>query len=162
MRSNAWDTELSVSGSIEWADETLTTDLNQAQVDLAGDCDMDCQKRGSALTVVAILLRSAFGIVALNALFMFIGAWRYRARVCSVYCTFVTCLCQLILQIVAATMMFSKYNNVCMRSLTPTFEGMRWTMNDDFQMTFNLWVAGLILMLPFVCCGMCSAYVASA
>ena len=122
---------------------------------------MDCQKRGSAMTVVAILMRTAYGIIALNALFMFIGAWRYRARVCSIYCTFVSCLCQLILQIVAATMMFTKYNNVCMRSMTNTFVGFRWTMNDDFQMTFNLWVAGLILMLPFVCCGMCSAYVAS-
>lgn len=161
FRNNAWDVDVKVDGRIDWADGQLTEDLVNAKIELAEDCDMDCQKRGSAMTVVAILMRTAYGIIALNALFMFIGAWRYRARVCSIYCTFVSCLCQFILQIVAATMMFTKYNNVCMRSMTNTFVGFRWTMNDDFQMTFNLWVAGLILMLPFVCCGMCSAYVAS-
>lgn len=161
FRKDAWDVDVTVTGRLDWADGSLSEDLQDAKIDLAGDCDMDCQKRGSAMTVVAILMRTAYGIIALNALFMFIGAWRYRARVCSIYCTFVSCLCQFILQIVAATMMFTKYNNVCMRSMTNTFVGFRWTMNDDFQMTFNLWVAGLILMLPFVCCGMCSAYVAS-
>ena len=55
-------------------------------------------------------------------------------------------------------MLFSKYNNVCGRSLTNTFSGFRWTMNDDITMTFNLWVMSLVLMLPFVCCGLCSAY----
>ena len=123
---------------------------------------MDCQKRGSQLTVVAMLMSAAYGIIGLNALFMFIGAWRYRWRVCSVYCTMCACCTQLILSIVAATMLFSKYNNVCMRSLTTTFDNFRWTMNDDFTMTFNLWVASWILMLPFVCCGMCSAFVSTS
>ena len=121
FRNNAWDVDVKVDGRIDWADGQLTEDLVNAQIELAEDCDMDCQKRGSAMTVVAILMRTAYGIIALNALFMFIGAWRYRARVCSIYCTFVSCLCQFILQIVAATMMFTKYNNVCMRSMTNTF-----------------------------------------
>jgi len=137
----------------------MTTDLLEAFNDLANDCDMDCQKRGSQLTIIAMILGTSFEIVALNSLFMFIGAWRYRARVCSVYCTLATCLIQFILTIVAGTMMFTKYNNVCARSLTNTFDNFRWTMNDDFTMTFNLWVAGIILMLPFVCCGLCSAVV---
>jgi len=119
---------------------------------------MDCQKRGSQLTLVAQLMSAAFGVIALNALFMFIGAWRYRWRVCSLYCTFCACMTQLILSIVSAVFLFSKYNAVCSLSLTNTFTGFRWTMNDDFTMTFNLWVASLILMLPFVCCGMCNAY----
>ena len=161
FRPGAWDTEISVTGQINWSNKELTTDLKQAQIDLTDDCDMDCQKRGSALSVVAILMSTSYGIIALNALFMFIGAWRYRWRVCSVYCTMVACVLQLILLTVSATMLFSKYNNVCMRSLTNTFEGFRWTMNDDFQMTFNLWVASFILMFPFVCCGMCSAFVAT-
>ena len=159
FRSNAWDVELSVSGSNNWNQKDLTTDLMKAVRDLEEDCDMDCQKFGSGLSVIAQLMGGAYGIIGLNALFMFIGAWRYRWRVCSVYCTLVACLCQLILSIVSATMLFTKYNNVCGRSLTNTFEGFRWTMNDDIMMTFNLWVASLILMLPFVCCGMCSAYV---
>ena len=102
---------------------------------------------------------TSFGIVALNSLFMFIGAWRHRWRVCSVYCTLVTCLIQVILYIVVATMMFTRYNGVCARSLTNTFDGFRWTMHDDFAMTFNLWIAGCVLMIPFVCCGLCSAVV---
>lgn len=158
LRSNAWDVDLTVTGNINWANKDLTTDLGKALTELADDCDMDCQKRGSQLTTIGILMGTAFGIIALNALFMFIGAWRYRWRVCSVYCTLVACMLQLILTIVSATMMFTKYNNVCGRSLANTFDGFRWTMNDDFMMTFNLWVGSLILMLPFVCCGMCSAY----
>lgn len=63
---------------------------------------------------------TAFGVIGLNAVFMFIGAWRYRWRVCSVYFTMVACLVQLVLSIVSATMLFTKYNAVCGRSLTPT------------------------------------------
>mmetsp|Transcript_835 Transcript_835/g.1288 ORF Transcript_835/g.1288 Transcript_835/m.1288 type:complete len:115 (+) Transcript_835:1102-1446(+) len=113
------------------------------------------------MTLVATLMSTMYGIIALNALFMFIGAWRYRWRVCSVYCTMCACLVQMVILMVSAVMLTGKYNTVCMRSLTNTFEGFRWTMNDDFQMTFNLWVASFILMFPFVCCGMCSAFVAT-
>lgn len=161
FRSDAWDVSLKVVGDINWNNKQITTDLWAAKQDLIEDCDMDCQKRGSQLTVVAQLMGAAYGIIAFNALCMFIGTWRYRWRICSVYCTMVACVLQLTLSIVAATMLFTKYNNVCMRSLTNTFDGMRWTMNDDFTHTFNLWVASLILMLPFVCCGMCSSYIST-
>jgi len=147
-----------VTGNINWADKDLTTDLAEAMKDLWEDCDMDCQKAGSRLTTISTLMSAAFGVIALNALFMFIGAWRYRARVCSVYCTMIACLLQLILTIVSATMMFTKYNNVCGRSLANTFDGIRWTMNDDMTHTLNLWVGSIITLLPFLCCGMCSAY----
>lgn len=158
FRPDAWDVDIAVTGAIGWNDKTLTTDLWDAFMNLADDCDMDCQKRGSQLTVIGSLMGAAYGVIALNALFMFIGAWRYRWRVCSVYCTFVACMLQLILTIVSGAMMFTKYNDVCARSMTNTFDGFRWTMHDDFAMTFNLWVASLILLLPFVCCGMCSAF----
>jgi len=113
------------------------------------------------MTLVATLMSTMYGIIALNALFMFIGAWRYRWRVCSVYCTMCACLVQVVILMLTAVMLTGKYNTVCMHSLTNTFEGSRWTMNDDFQMTFNLWFVSWILMLPFVCCGMCSAFVAT-
>jgi len=161
FRAKAWDTEISVTGQINWSDKELTTALNNARVDLQDDCDMDCQKRGSSLSAVAALMSTAYGIIALNALFMFIGAWRYRWRVCSVYCTMCACLVQVVILMLTAVMLTGKYNTVCMHSLTNTFEGSRWTMNDDFQMTFNLWFVSWILMLPFVCCGMCSAFVAT-
>ena len=131
----------------------------KSYIKLVEDCDMDCQKLGSGYSVIAGINQISMAFILLNFLCMFIGAWRYRWRVCSVYCTLVACLCQLILSIVSATMLFTKYNNVCGRSLTNTFEGFRWTMNDDIMMTLNLWIASLVLMLPFVCCGMCSAYV---
>jgi hypothetical protein len=92
-RANAWDVELTVAGKLDWANNDLTKDLIAAQIDLAEDCDMDCQKGGSRLSVVASLMSGAYGVIALNALFMFIGAWRYRWRVCSLYCTFCACLC---------------------------------------------------------------------
>ena len=102
---------------------------------------------------------TAYGIIALNALFMFIGAWRYRWRICSVYCTIAACLLQLILTILSSVMMFTKYNNLCTKSLTNTFEGFRWTMNDDLMMVLNLWIFSLLCLFPFLCCGCCSAYV---
>ena len=158
MRPRAWNVDLKVSGSINWANNDLNMELIQAFIDLANDCDMDCQKNGSQLTTIGILMGSAFGLIALNSLFMLIGAWRYRWRVCSVYCTFVACMLQFALTVASATMLFTKYNNVCGRSLTNTFAGFRWTMNDDVTMTFNFWLCSLILMFPFLCCGMCSTY----
>lgn len=157
-RTSAWDVDINVVGKIGWNKKDLTTDLADAKADLWADCDMDCQKAGSQLTTVGILMSSAFGVVALNSLFMFIGAWRSRWRVCSVYFTIFACMLQLILTIVAATMLFTKYNNVCGRSMFNTADNFRWTMNDDMMMTFNHWVMSLILLFPFLCCGMCSAY----
>jgi hypothetical protein len=47
---------------------------------------------GSGLTLVATLNGTSLGLIGLNALFMFIGTWRYRWRVASVYFTFVACM----------------------------------------------------------------------
>ena len=44
--------------------------------------------------MMASLMGTAYGIIGLNALFMFIGTWRYRWRICSVYCTMFACLFQ--------------------------------------------------------------------
>ena len=158
-RDEAWDVDIDVSGKIDWAKNDMQKNILKAKIKIAENCDIDCQRRGSQLTVIASLMSGAYGVIGLNALFMFIGAWRYRWRVCSLYCTFVACLCQAALMIVAATMMFTEYNGLCAYSLTPTMEGFRWTMSDDFSMTFGLWFAGWILMIPFVCCGMCNSYV---
>ena len=99
-----------------------------------------------------------YGLVGLNALFMFIGTWRYRWRVCSVYCTFFVCFFQFIILCVVGALMFTKYNAVCARSLFNTAAGMPWTMADDFYITFIVWIISFIWMFVFVCCGMCSAY----
>ena len=42
-------------------------------IDLFEDCDIDCQATGSQLTTVAGLMGLSYGIVCLNAIFMFCG-----------------------------------------------------------------------------------------
>lgn len=128
-------------------------------IDLFEDCDVDCQATGSQLTLAAGLMGLSYGIVALNALFMFCGAWRYRWRVCSVYCTLFACMFQFIIAIVVGALLFTKYNAVCGRSMVKTWGGeMNWTMADDFYTTFSLWIATFVLMFVFCCFGLCSAF----
>ena len=153
----SWDTALTVSGSMNWADEDLYRDFLSDYIDLFEDCDVDCQARGSQLTAIAGLLASVYGLVCLNAIFMFIGTWRPGARICSVYCTFAVCLFQFIVLIVAGAMLFTKYNAICSRSVTETMgEGNLWTMADDFYTTISLWAISFITMFCFLCCGLCS------
>lgn len=92
MRKDAWDTRITGigEGHIDWADENLYRDLLKDFIEMREDCDIDCQARGSQLTLIATLLGASYGLVCLNSLIMFIGVWRYRARVCSIYCTLFT------------------------------------------------------------------------
>ena len=122
------------------------------------DCDIDCQRAGTQLTLIATLMGVAYGIVGLNALFMFIGTWRYRWRICSIYCTFFACFFQFFILCVVGALLFTKTNAICARSLFNTATGMPWTMADDFYVTFVIWIASFIWMFVFVCCGMCSAF----
>lgn len=143
---------------MNWKDEDLYRDLLKDFIDLLEDCDVDCQANGSQLTAIAGLMGAVYGLVALNAIFMFIGTWRYRWRVCSIYCTFGVCLFQFVALIVAGALMFTKYNAICARSIRETMgDGNMWSMADDFYMTFSLWVISFITMFCFVCCGLCSA-----
>ena len=100
----------------------------------------------------------AYGIIGLNALFMFIGTWRYGFRVCSVYCTFFACMFQFCILVAVGAMLFTKTNAICARSLSPTAGPFLWTMADDFYVTFVVWIFSFIWMFVFVCCGMCSAF----
>ena len=144
---------------MNWADEDLYRDLLTDYIDLIEDCDIDCQAAGSNLTLIAGLMGLSYGLVGLNAIFTFIGTWRYRWRFCSVICTLATCMCQLILSIVVGALLFTKYNAICGRSMVKTYgENMIWTMADDFYMTFSLWVISFFAMFFFCCCGLCSAY----
>lgn len=111
------------------------------------------------MTLVAILNSTSLTIILLNALFMFIGTWRYRWRVCSVYFTIFACLFQFAIIIVSATFLFSKYTStLCMRSLTPTAGALMWTMADDYATNVSLWTSQIFLMFGFLICGFCSAY----
>ena len=111
------------------------------------------------MTLVAVLNSTSLGIILLNSLFMFIGTWRYRWRVCSVYCTMFACVFQFAVIIVSATFLFSRYTTtLCMRSLTSTAGGLLWTMADDYATNVSLWVAQIFVMFGFLICGFCSAY----
>ena len=157
-RYDAWDTDISVTGNPKWSDGGLYKDLLKDKIDLYEDCDVDCLAKGSQLTIMGVLMSVMYTIVALNALAMFIGTWRYRWRICSVYCTFFVCLFQFIVLCVVGALLFTKYNAICARSLFNTAQGMPWTMADDFYITFIIWIASFVWMFVFVCCGMCSAF----
>ena len=107
------------------------------------------------MTLVAGLMSLVYGLVALNALFMFIGTWRYRFRICSVYFTWFVCMLQFGVLVAVGTILDSKYNRVCMRSMTATWGVGIWTMADDFYVTGMMWIISFFLMFGFVCCSGC-------
>jgi len=154
----SWDTSIRIDGKMNWADENLYRDLLKDYIALGEDCDVDCQANGSQLTTIAGLMGAVYGLVALNAVFMFIGTWRYKWRVCSIYMTFGVCLFQLAATIAAGALLFTKYNAICARSIRETMgDGNLWSMADDFYITFSLWITSFIAMFCFLCCGLCSA-----
>ena len=105
------------------------------------------------------MLSAAYGIACLNALFMFIGAWRHRWRICSVYCTFCVCMIQIAILAGSCILALGPYWQLCMYSTTNTADGMRWTMHDDLSTTAGLWIFLAICVIPFCVCGMCSTKV---
>ena len=140
---------------MRWYNSEIYREHLRNYIDMIDDCDVDCQARGSQLTLVAGLMGLVYGLVALNALFMFIGTWRYRFRVCSAYFTWFVCLFQFCVLIAVGTILDSQYNEVCMRSMTPTWGVGIWTMADDFYVTGVCWVISFFLMIGFVCCSGC-------
>lgn len=151
-------TDLRIDGTWGWSDKSIYVNQLEAWVEMREDCDKDCQARGSQLSIVGVLMGTVYSLVALNALFMFIGAWRYRWRACSLYCTMFTCLFHLFVTIACGALLMTKYNAVCSLSMYWTNETMRWTMRDDFAVTTTLWGGSFVTCFIFLCCGMCSAY----
>ena len=149
---------VSYGGDWSFADEDSWLDWQEAKLDLWDDCDLDCQAAGSQMSLVASLNGTALGFIGLNAIFMFIGTWRYRWRVCSVYCTLFSCLFQFAVIITSATMLFSKYTTtMCATSLQSTAGALPWMMADDWAVNVMLWIGQIFLMFGFLACGLCSA-----
>ena len=139
--------------------ENIYKDLLKSFVDLVDDCDIDCQAKGSQMTAFAVLMGTLFGLIGLNALFMLIGTWRYNWRICSIYCTLFMCVFQLAVLIGAATLMFTKYNAFCARSMHWSWgKDIPWFIADDFYWSFVFWCSGWFTMFFYCCCGLCSAY----
>ena len=135
-------------------DEGLYKSYLVDTIALMEDCDIDCQQKGSQMTLVAILNQVSFAIIALNAVIMFLGTWMYRARVMSVYCTFFACLFQFAIIVTSGVILCSPYAIVCARSMQDTAGDLMWTMRDDYGAMFSLWIISIIAMFPFVCCGL--------
>ena len=145
-------------GTFDFKDKGVFLDSLKTYLDIVDDCDTDCQKLGGGLSVVAAINQLSIGFILLNFLCMFIGTWRWRARVFSTYCTFVSCCVQFIILIVSGTMLFTDYASMCARSLTSTAGTLQWTTSDDWQQIVTLWATQFVWMFIFVCVGMCQQY----
>ena len=130
-------------------------------IKIVEDCDMDCQKLGSGFSVIAGINQISIAFILLNFLCMFIGAWRWRARVFSTYCTYISCFVQFIILIVSSTMLFSPYSRMCGRSMLKTAGHFEWRMTDDMGMIVYLWATQWVWMFVFLCAGMCQQYKAT-
>ena len=173
-RHDAWDQNIVVSGGRwGWKDLDVLERRYNAEYDLRSDCDLECQQRGSGLTMVAILMGAAYGLIGLNALFMFFGSFRPMCRLCSLYCTVFACMVQLAVQLACAAFLFSDYANLCSMSLNPTGNprftngqyslesgksNTLWTMADDMFVARYLWGWGFVFMFGFCCCGLCNGF----
>lgn len=156
-----WGTDVSTfsSSGVNWHSSSGIQDLLQDRIDIRNDCDKDCQKMGSGMTLCAILLSVAMGLIQLNAIIMFAGTWRPMDRIISTYCFPVCGIIQFVMLIVCSVYLFKPYARMCARSLYPTWgENVQWYMSDDyFVMTFS-YITQWIWMFVFCCigtCGMC-------
>ena len=129
------------------------------QITILEECDVDCQKFGSGLTVIATLNSLAWTLIMLNAILMFMGAWMWVLRVFSLYITYFACLFQFIMLIISGTMMFTDYATMCGRSVVKTAgDGENWIMADEYKATVALWATSWVMMFVIVPIGMVSAH----
>ena len=139
-------------------DRDLYIDMLKNQIRILEECDVDCQKFGSGMTVIATLNSLAWSAIMINAVLMFMGAWMWAIRVISLYCTYFACLFQFIMLIISGTMMFTDYATMCGRSIEKTAAPEdNWMMRDEYNSTVALWATSWVMMLVIVPIGMVSA-----
>ena len=155
---NTWNASygtLAITNNYAYNDVEIYRDFRRDWLQLFEECDIDCQAKGSQLTLIAGLLGLVYFLVSLNALAMFIGTWRYRWRVCSVYFTHFVCMFQLAVLIATGALLFTRYNSICSKSMRTTSvwdTAFIWTMADDFYTVYSMWIASFFLMFGFVGC----------
>jgi len=145
--------DVNVSGDVAIPNFDLYKDLVSAKIDVYNDCDFDCQKGGSGMTLIATLMSTMYSLIMLNACCMCCGLFDYRNRVFSLYCTLFNCMFQLIITIVCCVFLFTKYNALCARSIASTGP-LEWNMADDFYVTSTGVITSFIYMCCFCGCGM--------
>jgi len=137
-------------------------------LDLA-DCDIDCQAKGSRLTLVAALNEASLTLLVINGLLGIWGGWSAIGRISQTYCTLLAFFFQLAILIACGTMLFTPYATTCYRSLMPTVSTCYrslmptvsptelWTMHDDYVMVVTLWSTQFIWVFIFAVIGLCGA-----
>jgi len=126
-------------------------------LDLA-DCDIDCQAKGSRLTLVATLNEASLALLVINGLLGIWGGWSAIGRISQTYCTLLAFFFQLAILIACGTMLFTPYATTCYRSLMPTVSPTAlWTMHDDYVMVVTLWGTQFIWVFIFAVIGLCGA-----
>jgi hypothetical protein len=158
-RVENWSTDIeSVAlNKLNWKKDIYIDLLKDIQ-ELIDDCDLDCQSKGSQMTLIAGLNSLSLFFIMIQALLMFIGTWRKYVRIFQVYCNIFTCVFQLVILIVSGALLFTKYAAFCGKSVIRTAGWVQWTMKDDYDMTIMLWATQFIWMFIFFCCGLCSAH----
>lgn len=126
----------------------------QNRIDVMSDCDRDCQKFGSGMTLVSLLNWIALMIIWVNSILMFAGTWRPMARIASVYCTPFACIFQLVILIISGAILFRPYAMLCGHSLEKTYGAdVMWYMSDDYMTVVSLWATQWFWMFAFLCFG---------
>lgn len=112
-----FDTDLKVpKDMLTFNDESLYRTQLEDYINMVDNCDVECQAKGSQMTLVASLGAAAFAMISFNALLMFFGTWMYQARVASVICTGVSCMFQFIVIVISGVCLFSPYAMYCRHS----------------------------------------------
>jgi hypothetical protein len=76
-------------------------------IDMVDDCDIECQQKGSQLSIVATLLAIPYGLFALSGIMMIIGNVTPNCRVGALFCSLCSGCILFVFLIVTATMLFS-------------------------------------------------------
>ena len=155
-----------IPSELNVADDFALMKRNLKHYESMKDCDMDCQAKGSQLSLIAALNVASLTLIFLNGLLGIWGGWSTLGRVAQAYFNIFTCLFQLAILLTCSTMLFTPYALQCYTSLFPTAGGFAddstgftlWTMHDDYVMIITLWATQFIWLFIFFVIGMCGAY----
>jgi len=136
---------------LDLSDDFALMKRNLKHLETMKDCDLDCQAKGSQLSLVAALNVASLTLIVLNGLLGIWGGWSALSRVAQTYFNIFTCLFQLAILITCGTMLFPTAGE---QSTGFTL----WTMRDDYVMIITLWGTQFIWLFVFFFIGMCGAY----
>ena len=120
-----------------YTDEKAANDL---KLTINGTCDYDCQKKGCNWSITYAFAGFVMVLTALNALFLVVGGWFYKARMISMFCHGFLTFFSLISIIVTARMLFrdqgqlASMSTMPSRTISDTAYDKTWTYQDDYSL----------------------------